>query len=259
MRFIKFIVLIFATSVFAQPSAKTELLNSAPLKVDQLIGVDNFDTRFYLNNDAFFKYGKFESKNYSNVQLGTITSANTFNPLKINLLYRDFNSIVILDNRLAEITKVDFNSLKILRVVTHITTGNDNAIWLYDQNTQQLELFDYLTRKTKVKTLPSKGDVLDLTSNFNFVFLLTDNYLYKYNYTGSLIFKIENTGYSEIVESNDNIVLKKGNLLFFKAKNKEEFIPIKIPELLINQFLVTNETLYIYADEILHQFQLKID
>jgi len=29
--------------------------------------------------------------------------------------------------------------------------------------------------------------------------------------------------------------------------------------LLINQFLVTNETLYIYADEMLHQFQLKTE
>jgi hypothetical protein len=39
--------------------------------------------------------------------------------------------------------------------------------------------------------------------------------------------------------------------------NQDEILPIITPNLLINQFLVTNETLYIYNSETLQQFQLK--
>ena len=49
---------------------------------------------------------------YSNLQLGPITSANSFNPLKINVFYKAFNTVIILDNRLAEIYKIDFNQTK---------------------------------------------------------------------------------------------------------------------------------------------------
>jgi len=43
---------------------------------------------------------------------------------------------------------------------------------------------------------------------------------------------------------------------FYLKNNTWNFIPIKLPNLLINQFFVTNETLYIYDDEFLHQYQL---
>jgi hypothetical protein len=57
---------------------------------------------------------------------------------------------------------------------------------------------------------------------------------------------------------NENLILKKNNSLFYFKKNSETGIQIKTPNLLINGFFVTNETLYIYDDENIHQFQLKI-
>jgi len=72
-----------------------------------------------------------------------------------------------------------------------------------------------------------------------------------------LISKIKNDGFTNLDESDGNIVLKKGNSLFYLKKESTEIIPVKIPNLLINQFLVTNETLYIYNNETLQKFQLK--
>lgn len=243
----------------AQNSISAQLLKKQTLNIDQLIQVDNFGAVYYIEDNILYKNQGNKSINYSNVQFGKITSAVIFNPLKIHLFYQDFNSIVILDNRLAELTKVDFNALKKFRTVTHIAAANDNAIWLFNQITQQLELFDYLEKKTKVTTLPISSDILDLTSNYNHCWLLTQNYLYTYNYTGSIINKIPNEGYTQVEENNGSVYLLKNNKLFFKAKNSDIITAVNHPELLINQFLVTNETLYIYADEMLHQFQLKTD
>ena len=88
--------------------------------------------------------------------------------------------------------------------------------------------------------------------------MLTEKYLYIYNYFGSLIAKYPNKGYENMAFSKAQLVLRKENNLFLLSKNSDEIQPIEHPNLLISQFLVTNETLYIYHDEILRQYQLKL-
>jgi len=252
------ILLLILLPVFglAQETTQATFVSHSSFEADDVIAINNFDEIFYIKNNAFVVGRKLGSLEYSNVQLGRITSANAFNPLKINLFYKDFNTVIILDNRLAEIFKIDFNKTQLYRNVTHISTGNDNTIWIYNQDTQQLELFDFKTNQTRATTLPISSNVLDLKSNYNVCWLLTQDYLYKYNYFGSLLFKIKNNGYTSLLESNGDIYLKKENELFYLKKETENVEQIKTPKLLIKQFLVTNETLYIYDEEFLHKYQL---
>lgn len=258
MKYTFYILLFFSISIFAQESIEAKFIKKTALKADTLILVDNFGTEYYLKNDVFHKKTTGNNITYNNLQLGTLHSANAFNPLKINLFYKDFNTIIILDNRLAEIFKIDFNALSPYKNVTHISTGHDNTIWVFNQDLQKLELFDYKTRTSRAQTVPVQSSVLDLKSNYNFCWLLTENYLYVYNYFGSLVKKVKNNGYTAIVESNENVILKKDNALFYMKSNQDKILPIKTSNLLINQFFVTNETLYIYHIETLHEYQLKI-
>jgi len=250
-------VILFSASIFAQEFIETSFIEDQPLTVDTLVFIDNFETTYTITNNVFHKTNALKTISYNNIQLGNITSANAFNPLKINLFYKDFNTVIILDNRLAEIFKIDFNRLEPFRNISHCSTGNDNTIWIFNQNTQQLEVFDYKLNKTRNKSLPIQEEVVSMASNYNYCWLLTKNNLYKYNYFGILQNKIKNSGFTNMVETNGNIILKKGNSLFYLNKEKNLPIPIKSPNLLINQFLVTNETLYIYNDETLQKFQLK--
>jgi hypothetical protein len=260
MKRLLFICFLFTVSVNSQEFIEATLVKKTDFTADVFVSTNNFETTFYVLDNVFFKNSK-EIKGldigYSNFQLGNITSANTFNPLKINVFYRDFNTVLILDNRLAEIFKIDFNSQSNYKNISHISTGSDNTIWLFNQNTQQIELFDYKTNTTRAKTLPIQNTVIDLKSNFNFCWVLTEKQLYMYDYFGNLIKKIKNQGFTSIVIDNENIVLRKDNALFYLRKNTEIMIPINLPNLLINQFFVTNETLYIYDNEMLQQFQLK--
>lgn len=253
-----FLLIIFiSVSTFAQEIIDISFIEDQPLHVDTLVFIDNFDTAYTITNNVFHKTNALKTISYNNIQLGTITSAHAFNPFKTNLFYKDFNTVIILDNRLAEIFKIDFNTLEPFRNISHCSTGNDNTIWIFNQNTQQLEVFDYKLNKTRNKSLPIQEDVLSMVSNYNYCWVLTKNNLYKYNYFGILQSKIKNSGFTNMVESNGNIILQKGNSLFYLKKEQNQPIPIKSTNLLINQFLVTNETLYIYNDEILQKFQLK--
>ncbi|WP_299117669.1 hypothetical protein [uncultured Winogradskyella sp.] len=253
-----YLIFCFSFFAFAQDEIQLQLEASTDLKAADIFGVDTFGTLYYSDeNQSFFKKSVDTTISYANFQLGKITSANTFNPLKINLFYQDFNTVIILDNRLAEITKVDFNTIQDYKNVSLVSTGYDNTLWLFNQDLQQLELYDYLNNKTRVKTVPIQSQALDLKSDYNYCYLLTTQYLYIYSYFGSLINKIENKGYTDMAFSKANLVLKKKNGLFLLPKNSINLKPLKTSDLLINQFLVTNETLYIYNDEKLRRYQLK--
>lgn len=257
-----FLYLFFFLSLFinSQEFIEASLIEKTDLDADTFVSTNNFDTTFYVLENVLFKHSK-ETKGidigFSNFQLGNITSINTFNPLKINIFYKDFNTVIVLDNRLAEIFKIDFNALPDYKNVTHVSTGSDNTIWIFNQNTQQLELFDYKTTTTRAKTLPIQNPVLDIKSNYNYCWVLTEKQLYVYDYFGNLLKKIKNNGYTSIQVDNENVIFKKANALFYMKKDSETIIPIALPNLLINQFFVTNETLYIYDNEVLQQFQLK--
>ena len=259
MKYIKFILLLIPFTFFGQQNISTKFISKQVLKVDTFVDIDRFNTQYSFNNTTFYSKGSKGNFEYSNLQLGEITSVNTFNPLKINLFYKDFNTVIILDNRLSEINKIDFNSLAPFRLVSKVSSANDNAIWVFNDNTQQLELFDFITNKTKYKTLPVEGEVYDLKSNYNTSWLLTKEYLYTYNYFGSLLNKIKNIGYTSIAETNGNLILKSNNSLFLLPKDSFKIIALDLPKLLIKRFFVTNETLYIYDGEMLHQYQLLND
>lgn len=252
------LLLILTFSAFAQDKITAQLKNKTNFNADNLIGIDNFGTQFFTQNNSIIKKQKGKTLKYSNVQLSTITSVNSFNPLKINSFYKAFNTVIILDNRLAEIFKIDFNQTKPYKNISHVTTGSDNTIWVFNQDLMQLELYDYKNKTTRIKTLPVQNNILDITSNYNSCWLLTEQFIYKYNYSGSLIAKTPNTGFTKIKEHNDNIILKKENTLFYNTKNSKETTPINIENLLISQFFVTNEILYIYADKVLYKYQLKL-
>ncbi|WP_027137700.1 hypothetical protein [Gaetbulibacter saemankumensis] len=260
MKHFLYIVTFILFSTNTQDKLKITLVKQIDLEANTLVSVDAFNTIFYISENVLFKR-KNDSKGidigYNNFQLGDISSVNTFNSLKINVFYRDFNTAIILDNRLAEMFKIDFNTITPYKNVSHITTGFDNTIWVFNQNNQQLELFDYKTKTTRAQTLPIKSKVLDLKSNYNNCILLTEDYIYVYNYFGSLIKKLNNTGFTEFYENQGNLVLKKEDSLFFYDNSTDEISKIEVPNLSIDQFFVTNETLYIYDKETIYEYQIK--
>ncbi|WP_458627745.1 hypothetical protein [Winogradskyella sp. PC D3.3] len=264
MQKLVYLFVFFNLLCFSQEKTQKQitatLIDSTKIKAKAIYGVDNFGTLYYTTeNNSFQKKTQDTIITYANFQLGNITTANTFNPLKINLFYKDFNTVIILDNRLAEISKIDFNTIQPYKNVSFVSSGFDNSLWLFNQDYQYLELYDYKTNKIKLKTVPIQSNALDLKSDYNYCYLLTENFLYVYNYFGSLIQKIKNTGFDSLAFSKAHLLLKKNEKLFILEKNESVIRPIKHPNLLIKQFLVTNETMYIYDDILLRLYQLKIE
>ncbi len=261
MKSITFLFFFISIAVFSQKTIKTSFVKKTDLKAEAIVSVSNtsnyISIKYIDNQTLFLKLNDSIIYNYSNVQFGGITSFDAFSPLKIKLFYRDFNTVIVLDNRLAETDKVDFNAVKSYKNVSHVSTGFGNKIWIFNQDSQQLELYNFKTNQVSAKSLPIQSNLIDLKSSYNSCWLLTENYLYKYDSYGSLIYKIKNENYTAIaLDYHDNILLKSDNSLFYFTDHNQTIIPIEIPKLLIKQFLVTRGSLYIYDNEFLHEYQL---
>lgn len=258
MRYFFLLVLLFPLISVSQEKTTLRLIDSLEINAESVYGIDAFNTLYFsTRNGTFHKKTKDTTVTYTNFQLGKVSTADTFNPLKLILFYRDFNTIVVLDNRLAEAYKVDFNTIRSYKNVAFTSVGYDNTVWVFNQDLQQLELYDYKIDDTRVKTVPIQSKVLDLKSDYNYCYLLTEDYLYTYNYFGSLVSKTENKGYSRIAVSKNFIALQKGEALHLQSKDSTDFKTLEDLNLLISQFFVTDESLYIYNHTWLKKYQLK--
>jgi len=256
MKIINYLFIFISTWLFSQDSIQTNFVKKIRIEQNQLAAIDNFGNYYFTDLNTIAKQVKPNEFIYNNMQLGEISSIDAFNALKTTVFYRDFNTVIILDNRLSEIMKIDFNQNVPFRNISHVSTGYDTTIWCFNQETQELELFDYRNKTTRVKSFPVNDNAIAMISNYNTCWLLTENYLYHYNYFGSLLKKIAHDGFTSMRESDENLILKKDEFLHYLDITTELITPIQDHNLLIKQFFVTNETLYIYDDEFLHQYQL---
>ena len=129
---------------------------------------DNLGNAYLVNEDELVKYlasGKFFAR-YSNLKLGSITSVDATNPLRLMLYYRDFQQIVFLDNQLSKNSEaVSLEQLGLEQ--THLVcAAANNGFWIYNKQNNELLRFDEQLKK--VSSTGNLKQVLksDLSPNF---------------------------------------------------------------------------------------------
>ncbi|QAA81686.1 hypothetical protein EI546_08090 [Aequorivita sp. H23M31] len=257
-----FLLLIFPQIGGAQTVAIKETI---PVTMDRFIGVDNFKNTYFLKDRVLNKLGKDGNFVYNALQLGRLTSVDIINPLKVVAFFQDTNTVVLLDNKLNEIERISFNNLRDFINVSAATNAGNNSLWVFNMDTQQLEIYNYRTNMQMVVSQPFPGKLLSQTSNLNYCFTLTPKKLRAFNVYGSLLNEIPNEGYEKIVQLNENLVALKENKLFyipdFAKRNGEilqEAVKLELPEITIKDLQLTNEFLYIYDGKNLHTFTLTL-
>lgn len=251
-----FCIFIFSAQAFFAQNKPVELKNKIPLKIDRFEGIDKYGNIYYFKNNVFYKFGKDGNFHFSDLQLGKPTSSDLINPLKIVLFYEAMNTLVLVDHHLIEIARINFNRLETIKTLGHASEASGDKIWLFNIDNQQLEIFDYIQQKTVASSQPLASKVLDIVSNFNFCWILTENLLTKYNTYGSLLEKTTNIGFEELAEDNGNLVAKKDNTLFIRLKNSMEFEELLLPVTNVKDFYLNDKKLYIYDGEFLNEFHL---
>lgn len=91
-------------------------------------------------NNQIHVFDQDGNKKYSftDSRLGKISSIDTSNPLKVMVFYADFGILRFLDITLAEIEQIRLKDSGKFLDVTAAALSNDNHIWIYDEQWQQI-------------------------------------------------------------------------------------------------------------------------
>jgi hypothetical protein len=116
--------------------------------VDQF-AADNLGNIYVVREDELRKFlpsGRSFAR-YSNLKLGSITSIDVTNPLKILLYYRDFQQIVFLDNQLS----VNSDQVSLERLgyeqTSVVCASFNNSFWIYNRQNNELLRFNEQSKK----------------------------------------------------------------------------------------------------------------
>lgn len=225
------------------------------LEVDQFIGFDNFNYRYTTNNNTLTKSNGNTEYVYNNIQLGNIHTVDITNALKVVVFYKDQNSVVILDNTLSEIKRINFNQATQFKKIASATIAYENNIWIYNELNQELELYNYIDNKTILKTLPLNETVVTVKSNFNYSWVVTEDKLLCYNVYGSEVNQIKAENIDQIRLYKNNLIFEKEQKLFY-LNNENKMIPLTLPELSIKDFSLNHQTLYLYDGKFIYHYKL---
>lgn len=227
-------------------------------KIDQFLGKDNFKNYYYLSNNELFKHNKNKTYNYKNLALGEIHDIAIENPLQIVLLYKNFNTVVLLDNQLNEVQKINFNSIDPMLTITAIGFGGQNKLWLFDSNSQKIGLYDLISSSIKFLSTPFKGGISKKMTTYSFFYFLNENDMYQ---SISIFGKIENIG---TIPENDNfcfleerkVIFTNDKLFFVYDFDLKTISKLDISEKSFQNFFFKDGILSIFTENKITNYQI---
>lgn len=255
-----FIVFLLITTTFCMGQAP-DSLKKIELTTDYYIGTDAYTNNYFVHEMAFYKQGPDGDFVFKDFSLGPLTKVDIINPLKIMLFYEQTNTVIFVDNRLNEIERINFNTLAGFVNISNAGNAGNNRLWLFNTDSQQLELYDYRQQRALQTSLPMAGKPIDMASNFNYCYLLFEDALVTYNVYGSFMSEIPIENASQVAQHDENVwVVKENELLMYpepgldSAKKPSDVKKVPLPEITIKQLHLTQDFLYIYNGVTLHQF-----
>ena len=257
MKIITVVYLIYFSVLGNENSLELKLISKKETTNENIRGIDNLNNIYSIKNNELIKSSDVRDYYYRNNLYSNISSIDVRNNLKIKLFYEDSNSLVVLDNKLSEISKINFNIISPNKIISKFSASNDNNIWVYNELNSKIELYNYINNTFRIVNSEISGEVISLESNYKYCWVLTDSQIYKFNYFGSLITKTAVNNIQQIEIFNDNLFFKKDNELFYYDQDLLIEYKLDLENLLIKDFFVINQSLYIYDSEHFIKYQIQ--
>lgn len=246
-----FFLFVFCLSYGLQAqNSQLKAIDSIEFDADEFVGIDKFQNVYYIKNNTLFKKPENEdSIAYQDFQLGDITRVDILNPNKISVFYKPSNVVVILDNRMTEIDRQDFNLASPFKNVGFAGTSKDQGLWIYNVDLNQLELYDYRFDRTLAKSLPIDEEILDMKNNFNLSYLKTPEGIRIFNIYGSLVKEIVLPGIKSFDLYKNKLLAHVDNRIVIFDKDFQIINTIKVDFEAYENLFYTDEKIYIYDEK----------
>ena len=266
MRLFYFIaVLLFFLRTTAQEKNESlvlEFVDSISFKADIFIGVDDFENYYSIEGNTFYKKTNRHLYSYTNTQLGSITSVDITNPLKVLLFYRDFNTIVILDNRLNELTDVvNFSRESYNKNVSLTKISSNNNLWLYSLDDNVLSLWNYETRQIIFDSQPlsfyeADFEAIYMISDYENCWLSSNKGILKFNEFGSYLETISSINFTYIRPYGNGFTYLDSYTMFAFENNVTTKIEFVNNNHFSTNYFVNKNNLYFFKDDVIYKYSI---
>ena len=254
-----YLFLIITSNLIAQSSINCIKVDSISLeRAEEFFGKDNFQNYYYVVSNELFKKNKSKAYNYKNLALGEIHDIAIENPLQIILLYKNFNTVVLLDNQLNEVQKIDFNSINQNLIITSIGFGGQNKLWFFDSVSQKIGIYDLITSSIKFLSTPLKGNITKKITTYNLFYFVNENNEYL---SISIFGKIQRIGNLPPNESfcfldESKIIFTNSNSFFVYDFNLKIISKLDISEKSSQNFFFKDGILSIFTQNKIINYQI---
>ncbi|WP_395052039.1 hypothetical protein [Flavobacterium sp.] len=252
MKHLFYYIVFLSFSICQSQNSKIKVtkLDSIAFDADSFVGLDGFRNCYYIKDNVFFKKADTLSLQYQNLALGKLTKVDSTNPLKIILFYEEFNSVVVLDNQLNEIQKIEFSKLETPIVASAIGISAQNQLWVYNSLNQQIGLYDLNSNTYKNLGVPIKETFSYYQTDFNYFHWIDSKNQWL---TATIFGRIINNGLIEIKENLQfldlsEVLFLKDKKLFIRDRNGNKLYEIEIVEKSIKNFYYKDQILSIFTD-----------
>jgi len=250
------LVLIYTSSLAQE--VELETLTSFEIEGERMIGVDDFQSVYYIKDNVLVKKSENQKEyQFSSLQLGNISSVDIINPLKIIVFYETTNTVVVLDNTLTEITRINFTTIPDFRNINQAANAGDRNLWIFNTDLQQLEIYDWNKNKVTTQFPPMETNATSVTNNFNFCWVISDGQVFQYNTYGNFVESHTLEDVSKIAQSGENLIAFAKANLYYKNSRATEFTRVNIPDIPCKDLYLKDEIVYIYTGKEVYTFKIK--
>ena len=248
--FVLIIVLCIQTAV-GQGYNKT---TQTPLSASQFIGYDSYDNFYTITDQVLSKENATQGYKFTDFQLGNITSVDIINPFNVVVFYAQTNTVILLDNKLSLIEQINFNLLEDIANISWVSNAGGNKLWLFNADSQQLELYNYRNNTKNSISLPIAEIPTDQASDFNYNYLLTPSGVKVYTVFGGLVKSVAFQGGEKVITHKGRVLVVKDNMIYEIIENSFKLLSIKTTQISIQDLQVFEDFLYIYDRKNVHSF-----
>jgi len=248
--------------LLGQEGVTVQLIDSVSLNADVFIGTDDFENYYYTRENTLYKKTPKHTYSYTNTQLGIIASVDITNPLKILVFYRDFNTIILLDNRLNELTdRINLSEAWYGKNATFASISSNNNLWLYSLDDNVLTLWNYENKDAIFESQPLQFyqddfEGLFQISNYEKCWLASKNGILEFNQYGSFINATDLSKISGIQSYDDQLLIVSETEIYFYESDKKEILKNVDLNHLSTNFFVNKNTLNFFRSNTIFRYRI---
>ena len=230
--------------------------NAFVLEADRFIGADALHSIYYIKNEVFYKRSEEKIWSYQNVNLGKLSSVDIGNPFKIILFYRDYNTVIVLDNNLNELTGAiglpgaNYNL---------VGFASENDLWLYSKDDNLLKRYNYQNKNIQLITQPLsfyQKDFLaeEIFSDNQNVWLGGPQGILTFNQYASYLSFTETSDIRNFIPLKDGFLYRKNGVLVFSNQDGEKPIGLH-KKIELKDYYANGKELLLFDGDSIYRFR----